>query len=530
MSSVATSSVSTSLLTTHPNIWVDPSRSSLVDEILTVREALPSASGALAVWRPALSTGRIPQNTYMVCHPGDPTIDWSFSQTCIPMEPNVFDEVWSEAQHMLSQKERLYVTHRSVGAHPQYALSVQTVTDSALSTLFTLNMFLDAQYAESQLGDPLTILVLPYDTVQRPGSSKALIAMDFQRRRGLVYGSSYLGSVKKLAFTVMNALLPEHGILPLHCSANEAPDGSTALFLGLSGTGKTTLSSDSQRKMIGDDEHLWSDEGIANMENGCYAKLIGLRKEKEPEIYMAVLEQGQDAIIENAMVYPDGTIDTDDDRFTENSRATYPLTSLQNVKKGGQGAHPSTIIFLTADASGVLPPIAKLNTEQAMLWFLLGYTSKLAGTEAGITKPKATFSRFFGGPFMPRKPQDYLDLFQQKLTQYGSAVYLVNTGWSGGPYGVGERMDIAVTRHLVCAALRGELHSVPYWEYRKFHVAVPLVCPGVDENLLNPKKMWSHPDDYDRVADALALEFKEYFEKNFLGLVSDAIAAMCPGR
>lgn len=235
-------------------------------------------------------------------------------------------------------------------------------------------------------------------------------------------------------------------------------------------------------------------------------------------------------IIENAMVYPNGSVDLSDERLTENSRASYPLAFLRNAKAGKRGGHPKTILFLTADAQGVLPPIAKLTVQQALLWFLMGYTSKLAGTETGVTKPKSTFSRFFGGPFMPRKPRDYLRLFEEKVCAHGTDVYLVNTGWSGGPYGVGKRMDIALTRRLVDAALAGELCDVPYWEYRKFHLLVPQACSGVDSVLLNPKKTWADPDAYDRAADALAREFSAAFDKSFRGAVPAEVERECPGK
>ncbi|MBI4129592.1 phosphoenolpyruvate carboxykinase (ATP) [Candidatus Peregrinibacteria bacterium] len=495
------------------------------------------------------------------------------------MEPQVFDRLWDDALAVLEEKTSLYVTERSVGAESSSALPVRTVTDSPLVALFTDNMFRQCHSERLPVGkagsrgtkrplscfdyaqhDTFTLLVLPHDRVmtapyedvlRKSGGRTVdmLVAMDFERMCGLVYGTSYLGCVKKLLFTTMNFLLPEQGILPLHCAANSGMQGDTALFLGLSGTGKTTLSTDPNRHMIGDDEHLWSDRGIANMEGGCYAKLARLRKEKEPEIYSAVfgechgsttLTMTRGVIIENAMMYPDGSFDLDDERLTENSRASYPLSFLPRMVKEGCAGHPSTILFLTADAQGVLPPLAKLDHTQALLWFLMGYTSKLAGTEAGVTKPKSTFSRFFGGPFMPRKPMDYLTLFDEKLKKHGTEVYLVNTGWSGGPafapgasvgkpYGVGKRMDIALTRRLVDAALSGELRDVPCWEDQKFHLRVPKACPGVDSKLLHPKQTWADPDAYDRAAEALAQEFSAAFAKEFAGRVSQEIAAVCPG-
>jgi phosphoenolpyruvate carboxykinase (ATP) len=362
------------------------------------------------------------------------------------------------------------------------------------------------------------------------------IAIDLDRRLGIVIGSAYLGTVKKLMFSVMNWLLPAEGILPLHCSANEGPEGDIALLLGLSGTGKTTLSADPRRKLLGDDEHGWSDHGIANFEYGIYAKLIHLDPTREPEIHHAVehladpLEHG--ALVENAMVYPNGVFDFDDGRFTENSRASFPLSFVSNVKEPPVGGHPKTILFLTADANGVLPPVARLSEEQAMLWFLMGYTSKLAGTETGIVEPVSTFSRFFGQPFMPCNPDVYASLLGAKLREHRSQVYLVNTGWSGGAYGTGRRMDIHFTREVVHAALSGALADVPVRPDPLLHLSVPLSCPGVDDaRLLDPKATWSDPAEYDARARRLAEEFSAAYDKSYGNKSIDAaVRAQCPGK
>lgn len=526
------------LLREHAAVRRNPSRAEIWEDTLTNREALLAPSGTLATWGSATGTGRIPQDTYVVAERwAMEACDWNYS-ACHPMDPKVFDRLWGDAMRVLQAKEKLYVTDRVIGADSACALPVRTVTDSPLTALFTDTMFRPVS-TEGQRSvfaqKPCTLLVLPHDRVHTPPYEGVLrtsggkiidmvVVMDFEHMRGLIYGTSYLGSVKKLLFTMMNVLLPEEGILPLHCAANMGKQGDTALFLGLSGTGKTTLSTDSRRQMIGDDEHLWSDCGIANMEGGCYAKLLGLRPEKEPEIYAAVFRR--DVIIENALMYPNGSLDLDDARLTENSRASYPLGHLPRVVRSGCGPHPQTILFLTADARGVLPPIAKLSASQALLWFLMGYTSKLAGTEAGIVKPQATFSRFFGGPFMLRKPMDYLTLFAEKIREHQTSVYLVNTGWSGG---VGKRMDIAVTRRLVSAALTGEFRGVPMWEDTRFHLSVPYTCPGVDDALLHPRKTWQDGSAYDCAADALAQEFAAVFTKEFAGRVAPEIAAECPG-
>jgi len=352
---------------------------------------------------------------------------------------------------------------------------------------------------------------------------------------GLVYGSAYCGSVKKLIFTVMNYYLPFEEILPIHCSANENAKGELSLFLGLSGTGKTTLSADANRALLGDDEHGWSEAGIANFENGCYAKLIDLDPRKEPEIYQAVFHTDHHlrhgAIVENALMYPSGDFDLYDDRLTPNSRGSFPLTFLSNIKATSTGGHPKTIVFLTADANGVLPPVSRLSREQAMLWFLMGYTSKLAGTETGVKDPVSTFSRFFGQPFMPCLPQRYADLLGEKMAAHRSEVYLVNTGWTGGSYGVGKRMDILQTRTILNAALDGQLADVAFEENALFHLQVPSVCPGVPSEILNPEHTWSDKAAYRQRAEKLAAEFSRHFDKAYGSKnIAEDVRRQCPGK
>jgi phosphoenolpyruvate carboxykinase (ATP) len=450
----------------------------------------------------------------------------------------------------LSKKERLYVTERVVGADTSYAMPARVISNWALTALFTDNMFRPTPpdiersiFAQRSF----TLLVAPYDKLDRARyagrlrklpdgrTSNMAVAMDFDRRMGVVYGSAYGGSVKKLIFTVMNYVLPGEGLLPLHCSANEGPQGDCALLLGLSGTGKTTLSADPRRALLGDDEHGWSDNGIANFENGCYAKLINLRQDKEPEIWNAVFHQadylGHGAIVENCMMYPWGSFDVDDERYTPNSRASYPLGFLSNIKPDSKSGHPKTILFLTADANGVLPPVARLTPEQAMLWFLMGYTSKLAGTETGIVDPVSTFSRFFGEPFMPRNPDVYARLLGERMQKHGSEVYLVNTGWSGGPFGVGARMDINLTRAIVNAALSGKLEDVEYVEDTTFHILVPQQCPDVPSEVLFPKNTWADQVAYDARAQKLANDFSRHFDKAYGDKnIDPAVAAQCPGK
>jgi len=538
------------LLGAHPDVREKPSRQELIAEAIRWREALVSESGALAVWTPPDSTGRRPQDTYIVDSPEvHDAVDWN-SPYCQPLAPETMDMLLADALAALRGKPRLYVTDRALGADPGYVLPVRTITDRALVALFTDNMFrpLPERRGSTLEARPFTLLVLPYDRLDPSRyqgrlrfdpaagrTSDVAVAMDFARRIGLVYGSAYLGSVKKLMFTVMNWLLPEVGVLPLHCGASEGPGGDVALFLGLSGTGKTSLSSDPERRLIGDDEHGWSEAGIFNVEAGCYAKLIDLSREKEPDIWWAVMHpappEEHGAIVENAMVYPDGRFDFSDSRLTENSRASYPLGFVRNAKVEGVGGHPKAILFLTADANGVLPPVARLTPEQAMFWFLMGYTSKVAGTETGIVAPVSTFSRFFGAPFMPRPPRVYVGMLGEFLDRYGARVYLVNTGWSGGPYGEGKRIDIRLTRSMVRAAISGALEDVDAREDQRFHLLVPVRCPGVPEELLRPRDTWRDKGAYDRRADALARDFARHFEKAFSGKdIDPQVAAQCPGR
>ena len=539
----------TALLKAHGDVRTNLSRKDLISQSVERKEALIAQSGALATWNPAHSTGRIPQDTYMVQHPeSQDTIDWN-AAACIPMQPDLFDSLLTDALDVLSSKESLYELDRVIGADAAYALPTKLVTDRALSTLFADNMFraVPEDIAQSIFADQeFTIIALPYDRIDtgkykgqlREANGETvdmLMVMDFDRRIGLIYGSSYCGCIKKLMFTVMNYLLPPRGILPLHCSANEKAEDQVALFLGLSGTGKTTVSNVPDRSLIGDDEHGWSDAGVANFENGCYAKLINLDPEKEPQIYETVfkekpfLEHG--SIVENALMFPDGTFDLCDNRLAENSRVSYPLTAISNVKEGHTGGHPNVIIFLTADATGVLPPIAKLDKEQAMLWFLMGYTSKLAGTEVGITEPKAAFSRFFGAPFMPRLPEDYADLLGKKMEEHDCQVYLVNTGWTGGPYGTGQRFDIQITRAVVDAALTGALLDVAYVHDERFHLDIPQSCPGVDAQVLQPKNTWADAKAYEEAAEKLAGEFAAAFEKAYgKSDLTPGVSAACPGK
>ncbi len=538
------------ILKEHPDALINPPRRVMIREAAENNEALVTANGALNTWTPPESTGRSPKDTYIVRRKeSEAEIDWD-SPNNLPMEPETFDMIMEDALRLLPTKKRLYVADRVLSAETSYALPVRVVTYWALTALFADNMFrpVPDDLERSIFADRgFTLVAMPYDKLDRDKyagrlrklpngkTSNMVVAMDLDRRRGIVFGSAYGGSVKKMMFSVMNYMLPAEGILPLHCSANEGPAGDIALLLGLSGTGKTTLSADPRRALLGDDEHGWSDNGIANFENGCYAKLINLREHKEPEIWNAVLHEApfleHGAIVENAMMYPGGRFDLDDERLTPNSRASYPLSFLANIKTPPVGSHPTTILFLTADANGILPPVAKLTAEQAMFWFLMGYTSKLAGTETGIVDPVSTFSRFFGEPFMPRSPDVYASMLGERMKRHGSQVYLVNTGWSGGPFGVGERMDIDVTRAIVHAALSGQLDTVEYNEDPLFHILVPRDCPGVHCEILDPRNTWADKDAFDRRARKLANDFSAHFDKAYGDKgIAPAVASQCPGK
>ncbi len=535
------------LLKDYTRVLENPLRGKMISDSIEQKCAVVMKTGTLATWTPPHSTGRSPKDTYIVKRPAiEKNIDWT-SPNCIPMDPETFEMIFNDAIETLKLKKTIYSLKRVVGADSSYALPIVAVSDNPLNSLFLDNMFrpVPKDINKSIFVDkPFYLISLPYDYLDSPKyagrlrklangkTSNLLVTMDFEKHIGIVFGSAYMGSMKKLIFTVMNYLLPEEHILPLHCSANESEKGESALLLGLSGTGKTTLSADPERALLGDDEHGWNDKGIANFEYGCYAKLINLNPEKEPDIYHATFHpdhyMSHGAIVENLMVYPNGFFDLDDERFTPNSRASYPLRYNSNVKESAVAGHPKTILFLTADAYGVLPPISKLSPEQAMFWFIMGYTSKLAGTETGITEPQATFSRFFGGPFMPRNPSDYADLLGEKMKKHNVKVFSINTGWSGGPYGTGKRIDINLTRAMVRAALNGGLENVEFEKDPYFKVAVPTSCPDVPADVLKPVNTWADKKAFEETAKKLALLFKQYFDKNFKGKVDEQIALECP--
>lgn len=538
------------MLKKHPKVLSNIGRTEMIRDAVDRREAMVTESGALATWTAPESTGRSPKDTYMVKRASsENNIDWTAPNN-LPIDEATFDLLFADAVEQLKETSQLYETDRVIGADSKYALPVKVVTYRALHTLFVDNMFRPVPENIQQscfANNGFLLLALPYhkiDSEKYTGklrklpdgkTSDLIVAMDYDRQIGLVIGSAYMGSMKKMLFTVMNYLLPLRGILPLHCSANEGNKGDSALLLGLSGTGKTTLSADPARALLGDDEHGWSEDGIANFEFGCYAKMIDINPKKEPDIYDAVMHDdnylNHGAMVENAMVYPDGVFDFNDNRFTENSRASFPLSFLKNIKPSSTAGHPGTILFLTADAYGVLPPVSRLNKEQAMLWFMMGYTSKLAGTETGVTEPQVAFSRFFGAPFMPCKPHMYATMLGDKMEKFQTRVYLINTGWSGGGYGVGKRIDLTLTRRMVNAALNGDLDMVQYTNDPVFHLQVPVGCPGVPSEMLNPVNTWFDRVAYQKAAEKLALQFSDHFDKAYGNSnLPQSMINQCPGK
>jgi len=431
------------------------------------------------------------------------------------------------------QGRDIFIQDTTAVANSDYQLPIRVVTEKAWHSLFARNMFIRKN--PDQLADhnpEYTILHAPgfraipdIDCTQ----SDIFIIINLERRMVLIGGTSYAGEIKKSIFTILNYLLPQKGVLPMHCSANLGDDGDVALFFGLSGTGKTTLSSDPGRTLIGDDEHGWGDDGIFNFEGGCYAKVIRLSKEMEPLIWNATRHFG--TILENVNINAfTRQVDYDDDSFTENTRAAYPVGFLPNNAPEGIGDHPKNVFFLTADAFGVLPPIAKLNPEEAMYYFLSGYTSKLAGTEKGLSdEPQAVFSSCFGAPFLPLHPKIYAELLGEKINEHDVNVWLVNTGWTGGPFGVGERISLPYTRAMVQAALNGDLASVPMRSDDYFKISVPEQCPNVPSEVLNPKKTWGDPEEYDQQARKLVARFEDNF-KQFEGQIPSEISEAGPSR
>jgi phosphoenolpyruvate carboxykinase (ATP) len=476
-------------------------RAQLVTAALVAGEGHLTNSGALAVTTGAY-TGRSPKDKFIVRDSlTEGRVWWD---NAAPLSPHHFNLLLDDMLAHAAGRD-LYLEQLGAGADPAFHLAVDVVTETAWHALFIRNL-LRGRTAGSAMS--ATILQLPSFAANptRHGTrTSTVVALDMSRNIVLIAGTAYAGEIKKSVFSLLNFHAPLHGVFPMHCSANVGDDG-TALFFGLSGTGKTTLSSDPSRPLIGDDEHLWSDTGIANIEGGCYAKTARLSASAEPEIHAA--SQSFATILEN-VVLADGEPDFADLSLTENTRAAYPLATLASTAPAGTGPAPRTVIFLTADAFGVLPPIARLTPAQAVEHFLAGYTAKVAGTERGVTEPTATFSACFGAPFMSHHPRVYGDLFAQRLAQSGAAVWLINTGWIGGAYGVGRRIDIGATRRLVEAALSGELTGAASRLDPHFGFTVPLAVDGVAAKLLDPRANWRDPAAYDVAARSLAQMFVE---------------------
>lgn len=486
----------------------NPGAPHLIEQAISRREGRLTATGALAV-QTGVHTGRSPRDKFVV-RQGEFANEIWWGGVNQPMAAEAFARLHADLVAHLARGDRFRVD-MAIGADPEYRQPVRLVTESAWSALFASHLFLPAG-ERADAGAGWTIMHAPRfeaDPARHQTASSTVIAIDFEWKRVLIAGTRYAGEIKKAMFTVMQGILPGRGVATMHCAANEGSAGETALFFGLSGTGKTTLSTDPNRRLIGDDEHGWTDRGIFNFEGGSYAKTIGLSPDAEPEIFQAANRFG--SVLENVVLDPETRLPLfDDDSLTENTRAAYPLNYL-DPRAGGMGGHPENVIFLSADAFGVLPPVARLTRDQALYWFLSGYTSKLAGTERGVTTPSATFSACFGDPFLPLPPARYAGLFGERLDQHQATVWLVNTGWSGGPYGVGKRMALPLTRAIISAILDGSLQTVPYRRDPIFGFAVPERAPGVPVEVLHPRSAWADPNGYDEMARRLAADLVENF-------------------
>ena len=482
----------------------------LVTESVCRGEANLADTGALVV-NTSPFTGRSPNDKYIIEN-NDPYL-CSASGT-EPRTQEQFEHLKNKMVNTMLPL-RLYVRDVLAGADPENSIRIRLITDLAWQSLAAANMFIAIDSDQPHVDPDFTLLVCSKfvgDPETDQLRSPAVVAMSFDEKLVLIGNTKYAGELKKSVFTLMNYVLPKRDVLSLHCSANIGEDGDVALFFGLSGTGKTTLSSDEARALIGDDEHGWSDKGIFNFEGGCYAKTIRLNPKYEPLVWSAINRFG--ALLENVPLDANNHPDFDDNSITENTRASYPLTFISNYEPSGTGGHPRNIFFLTADAFGVMPPLARLTKEQAMFYFLSGYTSKLAGTERGLgDKPEATFSTCFGAPFLPLKPTVYARLLAKRLEEHGTNVWLLNTGWSGGGFGVGERIKLPLTRAMISAALKGDLDDVPTHVHPIFNIAIPDAVPGVPYEVLNPELSWEDKYLYNTEAHALAAKFVNNFRK-----------------
>ncbi|MEA4910355.1 MAG: phosphoenolpyruvate carboxykinase (ATP) [Chloroflexi bacterium] len=485
----------------------------LIEETILRKEGSLTTDGAIVVYT-GQHTGRSPGDKFIVEHESSfsDQVWWGNNQK---IKPEHFDQIHKKMAAYLQGKD-VFVQDLLAGAHPKHRLAIRVITEKAWQSLFAFDLFIRLAPHEIPTHVPEYTLLCCPDFLANPEEdstrSGTFILIDFRRKMVLIGGTSYAGEIKKAIFTVMNYVLPQSDILSMHCAANVGKKGDVALFFGLSGTGKTTLSSDPERQLIGDDEHGWSDEGVFNIEGGCYAKTIRLQKELEPIIWKASRRYG--SVLENvAQDETSRTIDFDDSHYTENTRAAYPLHYVSNIVPSGYAGHPQNIFFLTADAFGVLPPIALLSQDQVLYYFLSGYTSKLAGTEKDLgVEPVATFSTCFGAPFLPIHPDIYASLLYERITRRKIKVWLVNTGWTGGPYGRGTRIKLTYTRAMIDAALTHKFDHVTFRQSAHFGLSIPQTCPRVPDDILDPVSTWKDRRDYDQLAHQLVGRFENYFE------------------
>ncbi len=484
----------------------------LAEAALRRGEAELAARGSL-VAETGKRTGRSPKDKFTIKDAlTENKVEWGSAN--LPFAPDKFDALYERVLDYLKGKE-LFVQDLYCGADPKYRLPIQVINEYAWHNLFVRQLFIRPTSEELKTHKPeFTIVSAPgfkADPKRDGTNSEVFVLVNFSKKLVLIGGTEYAGEMKKSIFGVMNFVLPERNVFPMHCSANVGEDGVTALFFGLSGTGKTTLSADPSRRLIGDDEHGWSATGVFNFEGGCYAKCIRLSAENEPQIYNA-LHFG--SVLENVVLNPVTRIpDYDDDSKTENTRAAYPVEFIDNAVIPGFGGHPKNLVFLTADAFGVLPPVSKLTPEQAMYHFMSGYTAKVAGTEAGVTEPQATFSTCFGAPFMPLPPKVYAEMLGRRLREHNAQCWLVNTGWQGGGYGIGKRMSLPYTRAMINSLVEGKLANVEFEIEPAFGLSIPRSCPGVPPELLNPRNSWKDKTAYDKMAADLSARFAKNFEQ-----------------
>jgi phosphoenolpyruvate carboxykinase (ATP) len=507
-------------------VHLHPSTSLLYTHALQANEGRLAEGGPLVV-DTGRHTGRSPNDKFLVREPGSEDRIW-WGTVNQSIDEARFEGLRDKVTSFLEDQD-LYVVDSFAGADPAYRLAVRVITDSAWHALFAKTLFIEPTEDELAEFEPEALVLhapaVEADPDEDGTRSSTFVLAHPTRAEILIGGTFYAGEIKKSIFTLMNDRLPLQGVLPMHCSANVGDESDVAVFFGLSGTGKTTLSADPDRHLIGDDEHGWSDEGIFNIEGGCYAKVIRLSAEAEPEIYKTTHSFG--TVLENVIVDERGVLDLDDDSKTENTRAAYKLEQIANALPTKRAGHPSSVIFLAADAFGILPPLARLSREQAMFYFLSGFTAKLAGTEIGVTEPQPTFSACFGAPFLPQPPAVYAHMLGERLDRHGATVWLVNTGWTGGPYGEGERMPITATRALLHAALSGGVADAEFRTDELFGFEVPIEVHGVESALLDPRSTWRDPQGYDRKARELAQMFSDNFAQ-FAPDAGEAVVAAGP--